>query len=46
MSRSKSLGLTKFKMGAGLTLLLWSFSECFNNEQAGQEIWRVSKCLQ
>ena len=34
--------MTKFKMGIGLTLLLWSFSECFNNEQIGNEIWRVS----
>jgi len=27
------------RMGAGATLLLWSFSECFNNEQIGREIW-------
>ena len=33
-------GLTKFKMGMGLTLVLWSFSECFNNEKLGEEIWR------
>jgi len=28
------------KMGAGFILLLWSFSECFNNEAHGREIWR------
>jgi hypothetical protein len=30
---SSSHGMMRFKMGAVLTLLLWSFSECFNNEQ-------------
>ena len=34
-----SMGMTRFKMGVGVTLLLWSFSECFNNEQIGSEIW-------
>ena len=36
---AEHMGMTRFKMGAGLTLLLWSFSECFNNEKIGQEIW-------
>jgi hypothetical protein len=30
------------KMGAGITLLLWSFSEIFNNEISGKHIWNVS----
>lgn len=37
---SSSYGMMRLKMGAVLTLLLWSFSECFNNEQEGKEIWR------
>jgi len=27
------------RIGAGLTLLAWALSECFNNETAGREIW-------
>jgi len=29
----------RMKMGAGITLLFWAFSECFNNEQFGRQIW-------
>jgi len=39
-SSNSSSSTTFFKMGAGAMLLLWSFSECFNNEQIGREIWR------
>ena len=38
-STTANMGTTRFKMGVGVTLLLWSFSECFNNEQIGSEIW-------
>ena len=30
-------GTTRFKMGAGFALLMWAFSECFNNAQT--KIW-------
>lgn len=28
---------TSLRMGAGAVLLLWSFSECFNNEQVSSQ---------
>ncbi len=30
------------KIGMIIMLLLWSISECFNNEKFGQDIWTVS----
>ena len=33
------------KIGVGLTLLIWSFSECFNNEKYDRKIWNVSLLL-
>ena len=33
----------QWKIGAGAVLLLWGFSECFNNERQGHHIWDVRK---
>ena len=39
MMIGKEQGAIRLKAGAGLTLLAWAISECFNNEQAGRKIW-------
>lgn len=40
LEKANNIWSVYLKMGAGFVLLLWSFSECFNNEAQGREIWR------
>lgn len=39
ITRGKEQSGVRFKAGAGLALLAWAISECFNNEQGGRQIW-------